>query len=155
MNKHNFLWLYLCALASVHAVWLNWNVWTWRHKFHVWCVKVCTGCCDTLATPIHSPNQKSHIIIKHIVGKQNQFLRWIFNIFILYQFLLVFLYSRTKMLKLTNIRLKARCLFAFSSPCMDFMEYFYTGVESHIYYPSFDTLLLTFWPLVIKWQSYP
>ena len=61
-----------------------------------------------------------------------------------------FLYSRTKMLQFINIALKARYLCAFPSPCMDYMGYFYTGVESHMYYHSFDTLLLTFWPLVIK-----
>ena len=67
-----------------------------------------------------------------------------FQYFCLVSIFASFLYSRTKMLKFTNIALKARCLFAFPSPCMDFMEYFYTGYESHMYYPSFDTLLLTF-----------
>ena len=48
------------------------------------------------------------------------------------------------MLKFTKIVLKACCLIAFSSPCMDVMEYFYTGIERHMYYASFATLLLIF-----------
>ena len=103
----------------------------------------CTGCNDTLA-PLPQPklkvaqyNQTYCRKVKLISAMDFQYFRFV-SIFA------SFLYSRTKMLKFTKIALKARYLFAFSSPCMDFMEYFYTGVESHIYYPSFDTLLLTF-----------
>ena len=48
------------------------------------------------------------------------------------------------MLKFTKIVLKACGLIAFSSPCMDVMEYFYTGIERHVLrffcYLTFDIL---------------
>ena len=38
----------------------------------------CTGCCDTF--DLHSPTYELHNIIKHILGKKNNFLQWIFNV---------------------------------------------------------------------------
>ena len=77
-----------------------------------------TGCHDTLYTPpqpklkVTQYNQTYCWKVKSISGMDFQYFR------------------RTKMLQVTKITLKARRLFAFSSPCMDSMEYFYIGVAT-------------------------